>query len=62
MCAGAFRGHKSSNRIELRQLVQALLNFGVFGSLWLWGWVDGGGDGWEMDGFGWGGWWVVDGG
>ena len=43
-----FRGKESSNRIELSQLVQDLLNFGVFGSLWLWGWggwVDGGG-GW----------------
>ena len=37
MCAGGFRGHKSSNRIELSQLVQDLLNFGVLGSLWLWG-------------------------
>ena len=25
MCAGGFRGHKSSNRIELSQLVQELL-------------------------------------
>ena len=32
-----FRGKESSNRIELSQLVQELLNFGVFGSLWLWG-------------------------
>ena len=43
-----FRGKESSNRIELSQLVQDLLNFGVLGSLWLWGWggwVDGGG-GW----------------
>ena len=30
-----FRGKESSNRIEL--LVQDLLNFGVLGSLWLWG-------------------------
>ena len=40
-----FRGKKSSNRIELSQLVQDLLNFGVSGSLRLWGWggwVDGG--------------------
>ena len=27
----------SSNRIELSQLVHDLLNFGVLGSLWLWG-------------------------
>ena len=33
-----FRGKESSNRIELSQLVQDLLNFGVLGSLWLWGW------------------------
>ena len=32
-----FRGKESSNRIELSQLVQDLLNFGVLGSLWLWG-------------------------
>ena len=31
-----FRGKESSNRIELSQLVQDLLNFGVLGSLWLW--------------------------
>ena len=39
-----FRGKESSNRIELSQLVQDLLNFGVLGSLQLWGWgvwVDG---------------------
>ena len=44
MCAGRFRGHKSSNRIELSRLVQDLLNFGVLGSLRLWGggrWVGG---------------------
>ena len=43
-----FRGKESSNRIELSRLVQDLLNFGVLGSLLLWGWggwVDGGG-GW----------------
>ena len=42
-----FRGKESSNRIELSRLVQDLLNFGVLGSLrlWGWGWVDGGG-GW----------------
>ena len=32
-----FRGKESSNRIELSQLVQDLLNFGVLGSLQLWG-------------------------
>ena len=43
-----FRGKESSNRIELSRLVQDLLNFGVLGSLRVWGWggwVDGGG-GW----------------
>ena len=42
------RGKESSNRIKLSRLVQDLLNFGVSGSLRLWGWggwVDGGG-GW----------------
>ena len=43
-----FRGKESSNRIELSRLVQDLLNFGVLGSLWLWGRVDGGGGGWGM--------------
>ena len=49
-----FIGKESSNRIKLSRLVQELLNFGVFGSLQLWGvrvggwgwgvrWVDGGG-------------------
>ena len=38
-----FRGKESSNRIELSRLVQDLLNFGVLGSLQLWGW---GGGGW----------------
>ena len=33
-----FRGKESSNRIELSGLVQDLLNFGVLGSLGLWGW------------------------
>ena len=46
-----FRGKESSNRIELSRLVQDLLNFGVLGSLRLWGW--GGLDGW--------GWGVVGG-
>ena len=39
-----FRDKESSNRIELSRLVQDLLNFGVMGSLWLWGgsrWVGG---------------------
>ena len=43
-----FRGKESSNRIELSRLVQDLLNFGVLGSLRLWGW------GWEVGGWGWG--------
>ena len=33
-----FRGKESSKRIELSRLVQDLLNFGVLGSLRLWGW------------------------
>ena len=42
-----FRGKESSNRIELSRLVQELLNFGVLGSLRLWGWgVGGWGWGW----------------
>ena len=41
-----FRGKESSNRIELSRLVQELLNFGVSGSLRLWG--VGGGGGWGM--------------
>ena len=32
-----FRGKESSNRIELSRLVEELLNFGVSGSLQLWG-------------------------
>ena len=36
-----FRGKESSNRIELSRLVQDLLNFGVSGSLRLWGWGSG---------------------
>ena len=46
MSSGMFRGKESSNRIELSRLVQDLLNFGVLGSLLLWGvggWVDRGG-------------------
>ena len=47
MSSGMFRGKESSNRIELSRLVQDLMNFGGFGSLWCWGWgwVDWGGDG-----------------
>ena len=46
MCAGGFRGPKSLNRIELSRFVPELLNFGVSGSLQLWGvgcrgWMDG---------------------
>ena len=41
-----FRGKESSNRIELSRLVQDLLNFGVLGSLRLWGWGGLGGWGW----------------
>ena len=47
MSSGMFRGKESSNRIELSQLVQDLLNFGVSGSLRPWGqggWVDRGGE------------------
>ena len=32
-----FGGKESSNRIKISRLVQDLLNFGVLGSLWLWG-------------------------
>ena len=35
--SGVFRAKESSNRIELTRLVQDLLNFGVLGSLQLWG-------------------------
>ena len=41
-----FRGKESSNRIELSQLVQDLLNFDDLGSLWLWGCGVGGDLGW----------------
>ena len=41
MSSGMFRGKESSNRIELSRLVQVLLNFGVSGFLWLWGWEGG---------------------
>ena len=55
-----FRGKESSNRIELSRLVQDLLNFGVSGSLQLWGrGVGGWGGGWL--GGGWMGWGVVGG-
>ena len=37
MSSGMFRGKESSNGIELSWLVQDLLNFGVLGSLQLWG-------------------------
>ena len=49
-----FRDEESSNRIELSQLVQDLLNFGVLGSLRLkgvTGWVDGGVGGLGMRGW-----------
>ena len=45
-----FRGKESSNRIKLSRLVQDLLNFGVLGSLRLWGWRGG----WMGVGSGWG--------
>ena len=48
MSSGMFRGKESSNRIELSRLVQDLLNFGVLGSLQLWGW-----GGWVYGGGGW---------
>ena len=44
MSSGVFRGKEFSNRMELSRLVQDLLNFGVLGSLRLWGgdrWVGG---------------------
>ena len=53
-----FRGKESSNRIELSRLVKDLLNFGVLGSLRLWGW----GGGWMGVGGGWGGGWMGVGG
>ena len=49
MSSGVFRGKESSNRIELSWLVQDLLNFGVLGSLWLWG-RGVGGLGWRVAG------------
>ena len=59
MSSGMFRGKESSNRIKLSQLVQELLNFGVFSFLqllgvgglggWGWGWLGGwGGGGWGV--------------
>ena len=52
MSSGVFRGKESSNRIKLSRLVQDLLNFGVLGSLRLWGW-----GGWVgVWGAGWMGW------
>ena len=44
MSSAMFTGKESSSRIELSRLVQDLLNFGVLGSLQLWGgdrWVGG---------------------
>ena len=52
MSSGMFRGKESLNRIELSRLVQDLLNFGVSGSLQLWGW----GGGWMGVGVGVCGW------
>ena len=49
MSSGMFRGKESSNRIKLSRLVQDLLNFGVSGSLRLWG-----GGGWMGVGGGYG--------
>ena len=46
-----FRGKESSNRIELSQLVQDLLNFGVLGSLQLWGGGRGVGGNWGHGGY-----------
>ena len=46
-----FRGKESSSRIKISQLVQDLLNFGVFGSPQLWGggrWVGVSGGIWDM--------------
>ena len=37
MCAGRFRGHKSSNRIELSRFIQDLLYFFWFCFPWFWG-------------------------
>ena len=48
-----FRGKESSNRIELSRLVQDLLNFGVLGSLRLWGWGGWMGGGGGVDGWVW---------
>ena len=55
MTSGVFRGKESSSRIKLSQLVQDLLNFCDLGSLQLLGvggWVDGGGGGWMVVGWG----------
>ena len=49
-----FRGKESSNRIEVCRLVQELLNFGVSGSLQLWGGWMGVGGFWGVGGWGWG--------
>ena len=50
MSIGVFRGKESLNRIEISRLVHDLLNFGVLGSLQLWGL---GRVGWMVV---WGGW------
>ena len=46
MSSGMFRGKESLNRIKISWLVQDLLNFGVLGSLQLWG----GGRWWGVSG------------
>ena len=48
MSSEVFRGKEFSNRIELSQLVQALLTVSDLGSLQLWGGADGCGDIWGM--------------
>ena len=45
-----FRGKESSNRIKLSRLVQDLLNFGILGSLQLWGGAIGWGSVWGHGG------------
>ena len=55
MSSEMFRGKESSSTIELFWLVQELLNFGVLGSLWLWGVGGWGGGGLGVGGWG-GGW------
>ena len=41
MSSGVFRGKESSKRIKISWLVQDLSNFGILGSLQLWGWAGG---------------------